>query len=248
MRAIHLLLLMPAIATFSACGQGASTAAADVGAAPHGDVAASAAKPVARDPNAPLSADDITLYLTVMRAAAARVQHPPTADVAALQRARADTAAQQKSNAANQAAMAKVNAAMQASQAAFQRGDLDAARAATAGVGNISAQIKAPAVDEQADDFERAYQGGTLDSVIVQERHIDSDRYDSIVGCVEDAIPSPYTAVGSGGGDVTMTAEQRRQAVAYEAALAHWRQQLAPHRSEIQALEKIVREPHYGDR
>ncbi|MGH8128178.1 MAG: hypothetical protein ACRER1_05700 [Gammaproteobacteria bacterium] len=169
------------------------------------------------------------------------------ADVAALQRAKTDETAQNKAAAANKPVMAKINAAMQASQAAFQHGDPDAARAAQTSIGKDMALVQTPTIDEHADDLAQAFRSGQVDSLVVQERHIDSDRYDSIVSRVEDAVRSPYAAYGDGGGGVTMTAEQSRQAAAYEAALAGWRKDLAPYRGEIEALEKVVREPHYGN-
>ncbi len=223
----------------------ASSAATNGDGSAQGSAASSGIKPDSNSANAPLTQADINLYLTVMRAAAERVHHPTAADLAAIQRAKTDEAAQNKAAAANKPVMAKINAAMQASQAAFQHGDPDAARAAQATVGKEMALVQTPTIDEHADDLAQAFRSGQVDELIVKERHINEDLYDGIVDRIEAAMPSPYAAFGDGGGGDVMTSEQRKAAAEYEAALARWRRELAPYRSEIEALEKVVRKPHY---
>jgi hypothetical protein len=241
MRPIRLLIPILCVAAFIGCGQGGPASAQSPA-----QGGAAAAGRTHYDPNAPLRADDIALYLSVMRAAADRVRHPTAADRAAIQRTKADAAANSKLAAANQPIEAELSAAMQASQAAARRGDFDAARAAQTKAIQLGKQLRQPVLDEPAADIASAFQSGQADRLIVQERHIDSDRYDRIVSRVEDAVPNPYAAVGSGDGGDVMTAAQRQAEAKYEAALATWREQLASDRSEIAALEKVVREPHYG--
>lgn len=212
------------------------------------------------DSRAPLSADDIDLYLSVMRAATAVVQHPTAADLAERQRVKAEGVANAKAAAADQqqngAARASADAANQkfiaAMQAAQKSGDYSAvaaaANAAASANGAIAAtQVSMPPEQNAAQQAESMrvmeMDSGMADAVIVDERHIDSDRWDCISRKVEDAVPGPDDFIADGD-PMVLTAQQRLDEARYEAQVAANKALLARYVAEIHALEKIVRARH----
>jgi hypothetical protein len=245
----------PAVATQQATMQSPTTQGATPGAS-----ATPAAPAFVCASSAPLSSDDIALYLSVMRAAAAIVQHPTVADLAERQRAKAQAAANAKALAADQQqngeARASADAAnqefMAAIQAAQKSGDYNAvaaaANAANAANGAVATSpVIMPPEQTPAQQAESMrvmeMDSGMADNAIVDERHIDSDRWDCITRKVEDAVPDP-DAPDADGGPIVLTAQQRLDEAKYEARLAANRALLAQYIEEIRALEKIVRARH----
>ena len=111
-------------------------------------------------------------------------------------------------------------------------------------IANAHGSVVAPTdADLAADDRVLMLNSGQTDILIVRERHLDEDRYSRIVDDIEEALPTPGTAVpGCPRGDCTdvspvPTAQDRL----YAAAVARNRELLAPYRTEINSLETVVR-------
>lgn len=223
MRVASMLLLTLCIGSMNACGHASSDtsttmpviAAANPGTtaeqtADAGGAAPPSSSDSAMDDNSgdpqltPLSAADVQLYLTVMRAAAERVRHPTADDFAAQKRAQAWQTA----------------------------------------IANAHGSVVAPTdADLAANDRVLMLNSGQTDILIVLERHLDEDRYSRIADDIEEALPTPGTAVlGCPRGDCTdaspVPAAQDRL---YDAAVVRNRKLLAPYRTEINSLETVVR-------
>lgn len=243
------VILCPII--LCACGQGSSSPAAGAPIEPTSRLApAPPSAPAASDPAlTPLTSADIQLYLAVMRDAAALIQHPTAADIAARKRAQDLETSSQQQQAIMEDADRKSRAAMQAAMAAAQRGDLDAAKAAQTtaqkALNNVSANIKMPTPAEQVADM-RVMQldDGSADEYVAEQRHINSQRWDAIVDAVETAIPDPDAAHGDGDPlDHPYVPSDHERKVAAVTAIN--RKTLAPDRSEIFKLMAAVRHPQH---
>lgn len=253
-----------AVCALCACGHTSPSATA-AAAAQQGtaidDAAAVATSPAAAfvcDSSAPLSASDIALYLSVMRAAAALVQHPTAADIAARQGATAQASADGNAFAADQHqngdARASADAANQAlaaaMQAAQQSGDYSAVPAAAKAAKDANAalaEVPSETPAQQAEGMRvMELDSGMADQAIIAERSVDSERWDCITRKVEDAVPGPDAVYGDGD-PMVLTARQRRDEATYAAEVAANKALLAQHLAEIRSLEKIVRARHGGD-
>ena len=202
----------------------------------------------------PIAKADIELYLDVMGAAAARVQHPTAGDVAALHamqdfnaKAEADSAANAPAEARAQAAQQQLAAKM---NAAMQSGDMDKLKALAAQQTTlIQDQQKALHITGPMDDTSFELAGslslGHADDVIVRERHLDPDHWDRVVDVIEEVFPPPDAAVGDCG-DANcapeLTAEQLLREHEHEAGVARNHKVLASYEQQIRALETVVRE------
>lgn len=98
------------------------------------------------------------------------------------------------------------------------------------------------AVESQAIELVGTLQGHA-DDLIVADRHIDAERYSHIVDRVEDAVVPPQFDINADGGEplatpYVPTAHDR----AVEATRNANIKLLAPHRSEIRALQSVVRD------
>lgn len=263
------ILLVTALGALAACGRTSTDAAAlAAGAAPGvthaptsvqvpaAEAADSAVLPGAYrcDVNARLNADDVALYLSVMREAAAIVQHPTAADAAERQRAKVEAAANaqawasaQQQESALTAADQKIRAALQAAQ---RSGDFTAVAAATKAAMAVNAAAAGPSArmppaqtpaEEAESNRVSQLDSGLADVVVVDQRHLDERRWDCLSRKVEDAIPPPGTVFGEGDPVVNESAADRAAEAAFEAEVAANKVTLAPHALEIRALEQVVR-------
>ncbi|GEM_PF-4110355 len=251
-----------------ACGGGGNSAHTSaniaipaVAPSPSGDASASSANAVgdsgsspAGDPQlTPLSKDDIEFYLDVMRAAAERVQHPTAHDLDALRRQQAfasNAEAAAQSNAAQEAsveaALAKAQAAM---TAAMQSGDEAKIQAAAAqqqqALQTATGAIQAVAMpDSTTMNLALNLSNGQADRQIVEERHLDSKRYERVASVIDEILVPPGTPMadcgGSGCGDAPDAAELQREQ-AHAAGVARNRKLLLPYVNEIRPLQAVVR-------
>ncbi len=119
--------------------------------------------------------------------------------------------------------------------------EADLLRRAKASMASTAANPGKPVVpDFDALDRLTYFQGGMVDTLIVEQKPLNRDRYDRIVRAVEDAVPSPNEAIGDGGGLSTPyvpTAEDR----ARQAILDANKKMLKSDIQEIHSLEAIVR-------
>jgi hypothetical protein len=83
---------------------------------------------------------------------------------------------------------------------------------------------------------------GQADRLIVEERHLDSARYERIASAIEEVVPDPAGAFGSGDaeGAPSTPSPRQREALAVEAKNAEL---LKPFVPEIQKLLAVVRHP-----
>ena len=198
----------------------------------------------------PLSSNDVQTYLSVMRAAAERVQHPTAADLAAQQRAKAQAATAESFSAQAQKASVAAETAQKAMMDAAQRGDFAKAKALAAQAlppPPIPASVSESPAEQAADMDWMSISGGSADEVIAEQRHIDTAHWSDIERAVEDAVPSPNTAYGEGDGGYTPTAQERKAEAESEALIAQNKKTLAPHVAEIHSLEITVRATHHSD-
>lgn len=211
---------------------------------------------------APLTADDIQLYLSVMRAAAARVQHPSPDDLAALQQFKSHEAAENaatKANAANQAAQDAIDAKFQpkleaAMKAAESSGSGSALMAVVAEQNKEKSAYplrEVPALDDAVFDRAQNFTSGHADLQIVSERHLDQTRYGHVSDEIQAIIDPFPQGPGTDGrcddcGPTTAAGwaryhKQQAYAKKVGAMMAHNRKTLAPYAAEIGSLQLAVR-------
>lgn len=202
----------------------------------------------------PLSRADIDLYLGVMRAAAARVQHPPVGDLDAIRELKAYNARVAATAEANAPAQARFEARQKKLQddmtAAMQSGDMDKVKALAAeqmkqgqALGQLQSAEQVTPLDDETTTLAMNLSDGQADEVIVRERHLDADRWDRLVSVIEEIYPPPGTALADCGGDCApqLTPEQVRQQHEHDAGVVRNRKILAPYAQQIHSLEAIVR-------
>lgn len=201
----------------------------------------------------PLTQADIKQYLDVMGAAAARVQHPTAADLAAIRDWKAYNAKATATAAANAPAQASMEAAQKKlqdeMQAAMQSGDMSKLKALSAQMAQqtqtVSQSIQVVTPPDQAiSDTAMAFTDGTVDEVIVSERHLDQDHWDRLVSVIEEIDVPPGTGIASCGSPdcaPQLTPEQVQWMHAHDAAVAVNRKILAPYTAQIRAVQVVVR-------
>jgi len=251
---LGMLALVPML---GGCSGGTSAAAG----APPSSVAVSAATGSASgggsntawsDPQlVPITKDDIDLYLAVMRAAAARVRHPTAQDLDALRQQRDYEAESEADTRADAPAMAAMDARQKAVQAALdeamQSGDYSKVRALSAeqakATGKAAASLELATPPDDATTARATHlRNGQADLQIVDERHLDADRYQRIVDVIEEALPPPDAFFGDCGGcQGKPDAAELQREKAHAAGLARNRETLAPDAAEIRALQAVVR-------
>lgn len=210
----------------------------------------------------PLTADDIQLYLSVMRAAAERVQHPSPEDLAALQQFKSHEAAEKaaaKANASNQAAQEAIDAKFQpkleaAMKAAESGGNGSALMAVVAEQNKEKSAYplrEVPPLDDAVLDRAQNFTSGNADLQIVSERHLDQARYSHVsdeIQAIIDPFPQGPSVDGHCDGCGPTTAaewaryhKQQAYAKKVDAMMARNRKALAPYAAEIGSLQLTVR-------
>lgn len=201
----------------------------------------------------PIAKADIDLYLDVMQAAAARVQHPPAGDIAAIREWKAYLAKATATSEANAPAQARMEAEQKQLQAqmnaAMQSGDMDKLKALAAqqvqqGQALSQSMQTVTPPDDATSQLAMNLGSGRADEVIVHERHLDADRWDRLVDVIEEIFPPPTAINGDCGGNCTpqLTADQLRREHEHAAGVARNRRILAPYAKQIRALETSVRD------
>lgn len=233
----------------SAAAASSTPATDDAQATPAGGSPASTAH---ADPQlTPLTPADIDLYLVVMRAAAARVRHPSAQDLDALRQQQAYESQAEADSRADAPAMAAMDARQKAVQAALddamQSGDYSKVRALAAeqvkATGKAAASLELATPPDDATTARATHlRDGQADLQIVDERHLDADRYQRIVDVIEEALPPPGAFFGDCGGcQGKPDAAELQREKAHAAGLARNRETLAPNAAEIRALQAVVR-------